>query len=463
MIDLHAASLLAFALTYLVHSTLFIAIAVCVTRSGRVRSLPLREAIWTVALFGGVCTALLQTHDGVRSAAATWTVAGPMADSGDPVPADLDAGVATGAPVSLPGRDVALPPQSDGSSAWMTMAAWLCVVASLLSLLPGVIGGLRRRRPVTDARLCRALDDVRERAGVAHRIRLSESERVRSPVAFGLIRKEICLPRRALAELDEEQQRAMLAHELGHLVRRDPLRLLLGRLMETVFFFQPLNRLARRRLFEVVELRCDAYAVALLGDGLSLADCLTRVAGWLSDRDQVPMAAMAQRGSPLAERVRRLVDAGPRMRDDGRGRRAAAVVVLAFPLAAVAAPGVDIVADPPDAEAPFVATPLSGQEPLEALIRSVAAEAASLRVEIEGMRALARSRGAPADVSRTLRELERRATAIEGRVEGLLALRARASADAPSQGDLLGRIHDGRNRHMESGAHAPGAFLKGRR
>ena len=39
----------------------------------------------------------------------------------------------------------------------------------------------------------------------------------------------------------------MLAHEIAHLVRRDPQWLVLARAIEMVFFFQPLNRLARRR------------------------------------------------------------------------------------------------------------------------------------------------------------------------------------------------------------------------
>ena len=54
----------------------------------------------------------------------------------------------------------------------------------------------------------------------------------------------------------------MLAHEVAHLVRRDPHWLVAARVIETVLFVQPLNRLARLRLQEVAEYLSDDWAMA---------------------------------------------------------------------------------------------------------------------------------------------------------------------------------------------------------
>ena len=72
-------------------------------------------------------------------------------------------------------------------------------------------------------------------------VRLSQSQALGSPVA--LSRREICIPRRAQFEMSAGEQQGMLAHELAHLVRRDPAWLRIAHVIERMFFFQPLNRL----------------------------------------------------------------------------------------------------------------------------------------------------------------------------------------------------------------------------
>ena len=103
----------------------------------------------------------------------------------------------------------------------------------------------------------------------------------------------------------------MIAHELAHVARFDPFWLDFCRLLESVLFLQPLHRLARRQLARCAEFRCDDWAVRETGDRIALARCLTEVAGWLGRRTPLPACGMADLRSPLAERVRRILDAGP--------------------------------------------------------------------------------------------------------------------------------------------------------
>ena len=49
-------------------------------------------------------------------------------------------------------------------------------------------------------------------------------------------------------------------------MRRDPLRLALSHLLQAVFFFQPLYRVAHRQLHLAAEEQCDAWGASHLED-----------------------------------------------------------------------------------------------------------------------------------------------------------------------------------------------------
>ena len=77
----------------------------------------------------------------------------------------------------------------------------------------------------------------------------------------GLLRPRICITDAALDELDADQLRAVLAHELGHARRRDPLRVAVADVVAGGFWFiAPLRRLALRQA-SVADLAADAAAL----------------------------------------------------------------------------------------------------------------------------------------------------------------------------------------------------------
>ena len=85
----------------------------------------------------------------------------------------------------------------------------------------------------------------------------------------------------------------------------------MGTVLEHLFFFQPLNRLARARMQEVAEFLCDDWAAARNGSGLDVARGLASVAAWLDGHaPSVPLAGMAEHPSQLLARVTRLLERG---------------------------------------------------------------------------------------------------------------------------------------------------------
>ena len=191
-------------------------------------------------------------------------------------------------------------------------------------------GRLGDRRLVVDREVTAQLDALKRETGVRLPIRLTSSRTISSPVALG--GGEICLPDAALAELSAEQRRAMLAHELAHLVRYDPQWLTLACLVERALFFQPMNRLARRGVQTSAEYLADEWAARRTGGGVPLARALVKVAEWIQASPlSVPVAGFAEERSQLTVRVSRLLDraswAAPRSRW-GIGMLAAATLVL---------------------------------------------------------------------------------------------------------------------------------------
>lgn len=371
---------LAWLLTYLVHSSILLAGAWLLSAARVVRTPVAREVLWKVCLVGGILTATVHSLAPYQPYAAHVLLPSTQA----PAPAlevgRIDAPRVTAGRISAsqPMRRSSIPPvtrrvtaspdplaAATSTTYHLPPVTWPQILLGLWGLGAGILVVrllvLRRRlartlsgrREIAGGPLALMLESLRSAAGVRRRIRLTASAELAGPVAMGA--SEICLPERALTALDAAQQRAVLAHELGHLVRHDPLWLGVAAACESLFFFQPLNRLARRRIQEAAEYLCDDWAVHQTGGSLTLAKCLAEVATWMdAGARAVPIAGMAENRSQLVDRVHRLVEGV----ESPRGlRMAVPVVALALSSMAFAAPGVS---PPRDLDAQAVRTPEAG-------------------------------------------------------------------------------------------------------
>ncbi len=303
------ASLASWLLTYALHSTVLLIVAWAGSRWMARRRPAVEEALWKVALVGGLLTASLQLAAGLEPLLGQWTMPTPAAE--------VAAGTlpVAGGSAPLPAAAAAAAPTAASSglawTAWMVIGWTVAALGFLASL--GVSwrrlrGRLADRREITDGPLPAMLAELRRLAGYERPVRLSSSQRLAVPIAIGILRPEICLPS-SVSVLSPAEMRCILGHELAHLVRRDPAWHLLARVVEGVFFFQPLHRLAGRRLHRLSEYLCDDWTAERTGAPLELARCLTRVAERLLARPRLfPVASMARSSSELERRVRRLLE-----------------------------------------------------------------------------------------------------------------------------------------------------------
>jgi HEAT repeat protein/beta-lactamase regulating signal transducer with metallopeptidase domain len=344
MSDTISSTVLAWLLTYAIHSSALLALAWLLVHA-RKFSPAASDLIWKTAMLGGILTATAQLRFDVQPR-GTVSLRKPAVEASytAPTPRSEISEVAQAAPVeSEPAPAASVTPQTDAAPTSSSVSATTVAVITwaFIALVLGLsyaarrlilVGRIGDRRAVQDGRVLDALGELSRDAGLRSVPRLTSTVRISSPIALGT--REICVPETALTDLDLEQQRSMLAHELAHLARRDPIWLAVATLIERILWIQPLNRVARRQIATSAEYLCDEWAVRRTGSGVALARCLAQVAEWIQASPLgVPVAGMAEERSLLVSRVAKLLEEGmPAV----RSRRALALGSVAVILATIA-------------------------------------------------------------------------------------------------------------------------------
>lgn len=282
------ASVAAWLATYMVHSTLIIGGVWLVSRL-RPPTRDVQEAAWKLALISGVVTASLALSTGLQPLGGKYQTASVVEASWSALP--------NASPL------LRLLPT-------IVVAVWILYASFVLIRIVYVTTHARRSlgpRSDADSATRDLVTRVAQRMGVTDEVRVTVSEELASPVVLGT--SEITLPRRVLEEFTTEEKRSVIGHELAHLARRDPWWLMLAATIESLFFFQLLNRMARMKWQEQSEYLCDELAVRAEGSPLPLARSLARVAEWSrADIPHLMAPALAEQPSTLLGRVQQLVE-----------------------------------------------------------------------------------------------------------------------------------------------------------
>ncbi len=223
-------------------------------------------------------------------------------------------GVATGA---LDG-DPAVVMTSAADAAPLPLAPWLLLawlLGALLVLAPVVVGHVRIAalvgRARRDGEALRCFDQVLA-LGLRRRVAVIATDEVTTPMATGLLRPVVLLPRDATAWEPSRRSHVVL-HELAHVARRDCLSQLVARLALAVYWFHPLAWYGARRMLVERERACDDLVLRSGTDGPDYADSLLAVAR----EGRAPAfastgAVMMARTSQLEGRLLAILDAGRR-------------------------------------------------------------------------------------------------------------------------------------------------------
>ena len=170
------------------------------------------------------------------------------------------------------GRELAGPTNPARSPGWRWPAwvacgflAGLAIALARLGLGLWAVRTLRARsRPVDDPDLLGLVSALRSEMGLIRPVELRETSEVATPATVGWRRPAVLLPK-GWAEWDSSERRAVLAHELAHVLRGDYPIGLAAQVSLSMHFYHPMVHALARRLRLQQELAADALGARLAG------------------------------------------------------------------------------------------------------------------------------------------------------------------------------------------------------
>lgn len=202
--------------------------------------------------------------------------------------------------------------QEGGLDAWLKwlVLAWLLGV-SVLSVRAwrewrGLKALVRQAEPAPEWQ-----QRVRHLAGrfqLRRRIRVLYTRAVATPILVGVVRPVILLPMAVACQFPVAQVELILAHELAHLRRLDPLVNLFQFIIETLYFHHPIVRWISRDVRNEREVCCDAMALALV-DG-NRRDYVSALAELAELNERYGALSLASGGGVLLDRIQLIATAG---------------------------------------------------------------------------------------------------------------------------------------------------------
>jgi TonB family protein len=317
----------------MIKATIVLLVAYLVIPRLRRRSAAERHTLWAAAL---ACAALMPV--------LTW-----LLPSWEPAWAQRAAGAwparfGSGS-TAIGAGDIVVRATGIESGGWTVLALWpLIWAAGSMLLLAALAAQAMRLRHLSScavpahARHAAIACELAARLGLP-RPRLTSSERVSMPLAWGVRRAQVWLPR-AADDWPDERVWAVCAHEMAHISRGDWVAHLLAELACRVCWFHPLFWVARNHLSRESERAADDI---VLGLGTSGADYASHLIDIVREARQeisvAPTVAMA-RGSGLERRVAALLSTLVNRASVSRARAVAIVTgacLVALPLAALGA------------------------------------------------------------------------------------------------------------------------------
>ena len=193
---------------------------------------------------------------------------------------------------------------------------WLCIIWAAGAALAGARVCLAqclflifqlRRRPVAEPALVERVQALARSLGIRRRVRVMESKRLTSPIAFGLIRPAVGLPPNFTERFDAARQNAVLAHELAHLAAHDPFWCLLADVAAVLLWWHPGVWWLRRQLHLASEMAADEASLLVADGPRILAECLVELGARLSRPLALGQLRVSGFRSHLGRRVQRLV------------------------------------------------------------------------------------------------------------------------------------------------------------
>ncbi len=162
--------------------------------------------------------------------------------------------------------------------------------------------------PLHDGREVHALRRIENVGGIGKRIEIFLSRASLEPGIFGIAQPVLVWPEGISERLDDAHVEAILAHEVGHVRRRDNLFAAIHMLVEAIFWFHPLVWFLGTRLVEEREVACDEEVLELGSERQIYAESILKICEFCVGS---PLACVSGvTGADLKKRIVRIMTGG---------------------------------------------------------------------------------------------------------------------------------------------------------
>lgn len=186
---------------------------------------------------------------------------------------------------------------------WLSITT-IGVAYYLLSMVREQLICIRKPR-IDDQEIHSLITDLAEKVGIKRSIQLRASSFRDGPAVVGITRPILLIPTSLPREYSREEQEAIFLHELMHIKRWDYLFVFLQKIIQSLFFFQPLVWWLNRILNLEREHLCDRRVTEITRDtysyGKSLAKLLLQTQAALTHTLNIAE-------HPVLQRIRKLTD-----------------------------------------------------------------------------------------------------------------------------------------------------------
>ena len=310
------------AVSYLIHSTVILACVLLISHFAGFLSQSNKDVLLKIALVAGMLTASIQFMQSADGRLNNTIMVDITSDkSGTPALEVLPVRtmVTDNLQMIVPSQEritEGQPISSGLSFSWLQwlLQAWLAGIAffalRFVWLWQRFKMKMGKRTPLDHEPTVELCQRLKQQMGVRQEVKITCSQQLISPMAIGL--GEICIPDKLWEVVNEQELTAIVAHEMAHLVRIDPVWLFFWHLMSIVFFFQPLNKLTQLGFQSRAEFLADAIAVRQTKDPQGMVSSLINAARLLAAQRSGGMAPqLLGTNATLYERAQALLNENP--------------------------------------------------------------------------------------------------------------------------------------------------------
>jgi beta-lactamase regulating signal transducer with metallopeptidase domain len=137
---------------------------------------------------------------------------------------------------------------------------------------------IRDSRPVKDQMILEIFSEIQTKLKISKRVKILESYSAETALTTGTLNPIVILPTDILKNISQSELYSIVIHELAHIKRKDSIALLYSSFIRALFFYHPLIWIITDQIAQLAEQSCDEMVLKMKKDHIGYAKTLANFA-----------------------------------------------------------------------------------------------------------------------------------------------------------------------------------------